>query len=174
MLGSFLLPAPTPFFFHILRHKNTHRLELRGWCHFWRDPGCWPTSVINIPFLQPPGFESFSCWSDILPTTVRSYCRALLGNRSPLPGSAACGGPWNQEACTPDVILGSLSRWLKEAAELWTGPSDWWSETEIHARCPDQVGSPWVVSVRSLRGLILHRGLAKPWRVSRVMHLLPL
>jgi hypothetical protein len=30
---------------------------------------CWPASVINLPFLQPPRFESCSCWSDILPAT---------------------------------------------------------------------------------------------------------
>jgi hypothetical protein len=34
-----------------------------------KDPGCWPARVINLPFLQPPGFESCFCWSDILPAT---------------------------------------------------------------------------------------------------------
>jgi hypothetical protein len=66
-----------------------------------------------------------------------------------LPGSAACGGRWNWEVCTPDVILESPSRRLKEDVKLWTGPSDWWSEMKIH------------VSVRSWHGLILCRGLAE-------------
>jgi hypothetical protein len=92
---------------------------------------------------------------------MRSDHQAPLGNGSPLPGTAACRGPWNWEVHTPDVILGSPSRQLKDAVEPWTRPSDWWSETEIHARHPDQVGSLGVVSVRSQYGLTLHRGLVE-------------
>jgi hypothetical protein len=125
---------------------------------------CWPDSVINLPFLQLPGFESYSHWSDILPATfleapARSDHGAPLDNMSPLPGSEPVGGPWSQEVHTPDMILGSPS-----TAEPWTGPSDWWSEMEICDGCPDQVGSPGVVSVRIQHRLIFHRGPAEPER----------
>jgi hypothetical protein len=87
-----------------------------------------------------------------------------LGNRSPLPGSASCSVPWNREVRTPDVILGSPSRRLKEVVETQTRPSDWWSEMEICASRPDQVGCPGVVSVWSQCRLILHRGPSEPRR----------
>jgi hypothetical protein len=93
---------------------------------------------------------------------VRSDRQAPLGNGSLLPGSAACGGPWNQAVRAPDVTLGSPSRRLKKAEEPRTGSSDWWSETETCTRHLDQVGSPGVFSIRSQRGLMLLRGPAEP------------
>jgi hypothetical protein len=45
-------------------------------------------------------------------------------------------------------------------SEPQTGPLDWWSEMDICAGHPDQVGSPQVVNVR--HKLILCRGLAEP------------
>jgi hypothetical protein len=52
--------------FCILRHN----VKAAGLVPFLERSRCWPSSVINLPFLQPLGFESWFCWSDILPTTV--------------------------------------------------------------------------------------------------------
>jgi hypothetical protein len=143
-------------------------LGLWGWCHFWRDPGCWPASVLNLPFLQPPGFESCSHWSNILPTTfwkpqrdqtTEPHCVTGPHSRALQPVG---GSLWNWEVCTPGVILGSPFRLLKEAVKPRTRPSDWWSEMETCSRHLDHVGSPGVVSVRSWCRLILRRGPAEP------------
>jgi hypothetical protein len=60
----------------VSQYKNLSHPEL-GACAILEISRCWPASIINLPFLQPPGFESYSRWLVTLSVTFSAIRQAV-------------------------------------------------------------------------------------------------
>jgi hypothetical protein len=89
------------------RYKNPKHPEL-GAGAILEISRCWLANVINLPFLQPPGFESYSHWSVILSVPFLQHFGGHSKIRPPhpigqgflLPDPVAYRGSWSQEVHT--------------------------------------------------------------------------